>query len=1075
MKKLLVLALSFLALASVAQNPIPEWQNPQVVKVNKEKPRAYFMSYTNRDVARDNNFLASDWIINLNGKWNFTYLDDHKKVPADFMKPTFDDSRWDTITVPGNWERQGFGTAIYTNHGYEFKPRNPQPPQLPAAVPTGLYRTTFDIPLLVRDRDVFLDLNGVKSGTYVYINGQKVGYTEDSKSNAEFLINDYIKEGTNTLALEVRRWSTGSYLECQDFWRISGIERDVYIWSQPKTRLEDFTVIATLDSTYQNGIFKLDMALVNSFIKESGPMQIWYELEDADKNLIDYSYIETTLEGNSRDTARFERVFPNIHRWSAEDPYLYTLVMKIRKEGNFIEYASAKVGFRTSQVKGNLYLVNGKKVFIKGVNYHEHNEKAGHYLTEELIRRDMELMKQANINAIRLCHYPQSRRFYELADEYGFYLCNEANIESHGMYYDLQKGRSLGNNPLWLNAHMERTQNMYEQTKNYPSVMFWSLGNEAGNGYNFYETYLYLKGRDSLRPVQYERALLEWNTDIFCPQYPGAKALARWANMATDRPYIASEYAHAMGNSTGNFRDQWVEIYKSKNLQGGFIWDWVDQGFLEQTKDGAEYWTYGGDYGVNMPSDGNFLCNGIVAPDRTPKPALLSEIKKVHQYVQFTPLDLGKGIFQIKNIYDFTNLNKYTLTWQIMAGSKTVRSGNMTLDMAPDAVRTITVPVGELKAEAGTEYFVNFALTLKEKDGLLQKGYQVAADQFLLPIVAPKIQYVAKGGNLKVIESSELFDVSNSSFAIAIDRATGYMTSYDVNGVEMMANGFGLRPSFWRGATDNDYGNQFPERAAAWRSPITRAQSVRVVSQSSTAVVIEAQYALPDATSLAVSYKIYPSGAVNVTCNFKGNKASKSELMRVGMRMRLPEQYAALEYFGRGPSENYADRKWGSNVGLYKSNAGVENYDYVRPQETGHHTDTRYLSLTASRKGGLAVVSGDSLIEFNALRNSVEDFDAEGMPDKAYQWKNFTADEKHDQKAAFGTMPRHTHTSDIVARDYVELSIDGRMSGLGGDDSWYSRPYEPYRVYASKDYQWSFTLVPIRSSAEASRYSGVRF
>ncbi|MEG0033845.1 MAG: glycoside hydrolase family 2 TIM barrel-domain containing protein, partial [Mucinivorans sp.] len=308
---------------------------------------------------------------------------------------------------PGNWERQGFGTAIYTNHGYEFKPRNPTPPVLPAAVPTGLYRTTFHIPLLVRDRDVFLDLNGVKSGTYIYINGKKVGYTEDSKSNAEFLINDYIKEGTNTLALEVMRWSTGSYLECQDFWRISGIERDVYIWSQPKTRLEDFTVISTLDSTYTNGIFKLDMALVNSFIKKSGPMQIWYELEDADKNLIDYSYIETELEGNSRDTTRFERVYKNVHKWSAEDPYLYTLVMKIRKEGNFIEYASAKVGFRTSEVKGNLYLVNGKKVFIKGVNYHEHNETTGHYLTEDLIRRDMELMKQANINAIRLCHYPQ--------------------------------------------------------------------------------------------------------------------------------------------------------------------------------------------------------------------------------------------------------------------------------------------------------------------------------------------------------------------------------------------------------------------------------------------------------------------------------------------------------------------------------------------------------------------------------------------------------------------------------------------------------------------------------------------
>ncbi|MEG1464255.1 MAG: glycoside hydrolase family 2 TIM barrel-domain containing protein [Mucinivorans sp.] len=1074
MRKLLVAALSLFAIASYAQKTVPEWQDPEVVKVNKERPRAYFMSYTNRDVARDNDFSKSDWIINLNGKWNFQYLDDHKKVPADFMNPSFDDSKWDKITVPGNWERQGFGTAIYTNHGYEFKPRNPTPPVLPAAVPTGLYRTTFHIPLLVRDRDVFLDLNGVKSGTYIYINGKKVGYTEDSKSNAEFLINDYIKEGTNTLALEVMRWSTGSYLECQDFWRISGIERDVYIWSQPKTRLEDFTVISTLDSTYTNGIFKLDMALVNSFIKKSGPMQIWYELEDADKNLIDYSYIETELEGNSRDTARFERVYKNVHKWSAEDPYLYTLVMKIRKEGNFIEYASAKVGFRTSEVKGNLYLVNGKKVFIKGVNYHEHNETTGHYLTEDLIRRDMELMKQANINAIRLCHYPQSRRFFELADEYGFYLCNEANIESHGMYYNLEKGGTLGNNPTWLNAHMERTQNMYEQAKNYPSVMFWSLGNEAGNGYNFYETYRYLKSKDQLRPVQYERALLEWNTDIYCPQYPGAAHFAAWAKMATDRPYIASEYAHAMGNSTGNFRDQWVEIYKSKNLQGGFIWDWVDQGFLETNKDGQPYWNYGGDYGVNSPSDGNFLCNGIVSPDRTPKPSLLSEIKKVHQYVQFEALDIAKGEFQIKNIYDFTNLNKYTVSWQIMASGKVIRSQALTLDMAPDAVRTIKVPVADLRAAAGVEYFVNFAVTLKADDGLLKKGDEVASDQFLLPITADKTAYAPRGGALKVGQSSEVIDVSNSSFAVAIDRTTGYMESYNINGEEMVADGFGLRPSFWRGATDNDYGSQFPAHAAAWRDPIKKAESVRVVSQSTAAVVVEARYALPEKTTLTVSYKILPSGAVNVQCSFNGNPASKTEIMRVGMRMRLPEQYAGLEYFGRGPSENYIDRKWGSDVGLYKSNAAVENYDYVRPQETGHHTDTRYLSLTAQRKGGVAVVA-DDLIEFNALRNSVENFDGEGHPDKSYQWHNFTKNEVHNQEAAFGRMPRHTHLTDIVPQPYVELSIDGRMAGLAGDDSWGSRPYEQYKVRVAKDYKWGFTLLPVKSAAETARYNGVKF
>lgn len=1074
MKRLATIVLASLSLAAAAQQALPEWQNPEVVSLNKERPRSYFMTYTNRDIARDNDFSKSDWMINLNGKWSFKYFDDYRQIPSDFMSPKLDDSKWDKINVPGNWERQGYGTPIYTNHGYEFQPKNPQPPSLPTAVPAGVYRTTFDLPLLVRDRDVFLDLTGVKSGTYIYINGEKVGYTEDSKSNAEFLINNYIKEGRNTLALQVMRWSTGSYLECQDFWRISGIERDVYIWSQPKTRLEDFSVISTLDSTYNNGILKLDMALVNSFVRSSGPMQVWFELEDAQQNIIDYSYIETELAANSRDTARFERIYKNVRKWSAEDPYLYTLVFKIRKQGNFIEYASTKVGFRTSEVKENLYLVNGKKVFIKGVNYHEHDEKTGHALGEETIRKDMELMKKANINAIRLSHYPQQRRFYELADEYGFYLCNEANIESHGMYYDLGKGRSLGNNPLWLKAHMERTENMYEQAKNYPSVMFWSLGNEAGNGYNFYETYLYLKGQDSLRPVQYERALLEWNTDIFCPQYPSASDFAKWASTPTDRPYIASEYAHAMGNSTGNFRDQWAEIYKSKNLQGGFIWDWVDQGFAEQTKDGADYWAYGGHYGVNSPSDGNFLCNGIVSPDRTPKPALLSEIRKVHQYVQFLPIDLAKGKVEISNIYDFTNLSKYNIKWEVMANAKVLKSGTLALDLAPDAAKVVTIPVSELKAANGVEYFINFSVTLKEDDGLLKKGWKVASDQFLLPITAPKVAYGVKAPALQVNQTSSLIDVSNSNFALAIDKTTGYLSSYDVNGVEMIANGFSLRPAFWRAATDNDYGSQFPSQAAAWRNPVSKAYQVKIVEHSTSQVIVESSYALPENTSLTVSYKIYPSGAVKVDYNFVGNPTSKTQIGRLGMRMRLPEEYALLEYFGRGPMENYSDRKWGTDVGLYKSNAALENYDYVRPQETGHHTDTRYLSLTASRKGGIAVVA-DSLLEFNALRNSVENFDAEGQADKPYQWHNFVKNEKHDNEQAYGRMPRHTHISDITPQPYVELSLDYKMSGLGGDDSWYARPYDQYLVRVSDNVRWGFTLLPIRSASEAAKYSGTKF
>lgn len=1080
MKKIFALYVAVLSLSASAQ--LKDWQDPERVSMGKEPARSFFMSYTNRDMARNNDYSTSDWYLPLNGKWSFSYFDDYRRAPlGEFFKPSYSVASWDKITVPGNWERQGYGTAIYTNHKYEFETANPNPPALPDAIPVGLYRTKFSIPLLLRDRDVFLQFAGIKGGSTIYINGQKVGYTEDSKTAAEFLINDYIKEGENTLAVEVMRWSTGSYLECQDFWRISGIERDVFVWSQPKVRIDDFRVVSTLDSTYTNGIFKLEMALKNTFNAPSGPMQVWFEIEDENQNIIDYSYAEIEMEPNSVDTVRFEKLLKNVKRWSAETPNLYSMVLKIRKNGNFIEYTSQKLGFRTSEIIGNQYLVNGKPVFIKGVNYHEHDEKTGHYVSRETIIKDMELMKQANINAIRLSHYPQQRLFFELADKYGFYVCNEANIESHGMYYELQKGHSLGNNPQWLKAHLERTENMYQQAKNYPCVMFWSLGNESGNGYNFYETYLYLKGIDTLRPVQYERALLEWNTDIFCPQYPSATALEEWAKDNTDRPYIMSEYAHAMGNSTGNFKDLWDVIYNSKNLQGGFIWDWVDQGLLEFTKDSTDfYWTYGGDYlknGKRMPSDGNFVCNGLVSADRTPHPALMSEVKKVYQYIDFEALDATRGQFKITNNYNFVNLNLYDIRYEVYVGEKRITQGTFALSLEAGASKNITVPLSNVKSEAGRDILINFEATLKSNDGLLKKGYAVASDQFTVPSKVEKVAYKASG-TLKVDAAGDVVDVSSSYFSLAIDKKSGYLSSYDVNGVDMIADGFGLRPSFWRAATDNDYGSRFPVAAAAWREPSQSltAKSVKVISSTSSSAVVEASYSLPDGAALKVRYTIYPNGIVKVSYDFTGNPASKLQIPRLGMRMRIPENYSNLEYFGRGPQENYGDRKWGTDIGLYRGDVSNQNFDYVRPQETGHHTDTRYLTLTSARKGGIAIVA-DDVMEFNALRNAVEDFDGEGEVAQQYphQFNRHFADEDLSEKNAYGVKPRHTHISDIKARPYVELSLDYRMMGLGGDDSWGARPYAKYMINASQNASWGFTIIPIRGANEGAKYNGFKF
>lgn len=1076
MRKIFLLLASTVGLSVNAQQ-LPEWQDVSVVEVGRENPRSYFMTYNNREDAVKNDFKSSDYYLNLNGSWKFLYLDDHKQRPSGFEKTDFNDSKWGNIIVPTNWEMQGHGTAIYTNHGYEFKPKNPTPPMLPDAVPMGIYRTKFDIKLPWRDRDIFLHIGGIKSGAYIYINGKKVGYTEDSKSAAEFKINDYVKEGENSLVFEVYRWSTGSYLECQDFWRVSGVERDVYIYSQPKTHIEDYFVTATLDSTYTNGEFKIDMIVVNDFVKKSGDLQVWFELEDATGALVQYHYKELVVGAQSRDTVVLSRKIPNVRKWSAEDPYLYTLVMKIKEDGRFTEYLSQKVGFRTSEIKGNQYYVNGKRVFIKGVNYHETHPVRGHFVDEATLVKDMELMKQANVNAIRLCHYPQQRRFYELADQYGFYLCNEANIESHGMYYDLRKGASLGNNPDWLNKHMDRTKNMYYQTKNYPSVMFWSLGNEAGNGYNFYETYLWLKSVDLSRPVQYERALLEWNTDIFCPQYPSAKSFEKWGNMVTDRPYIASEYAHAMGNSTGNFRDQWEEIYKYKNLQGGFIWDWVDQAYLAQNADSTDYWwTYGGDYGVKSPSDGNFLCNGIIGADRVAHPGW-DEVKKVHQYVQFGEVDAKNGIFSVKNIYDFTNLNKFAITATIYANGKAVSSQPLALNVAPDGVTNVTVKgVKEIKQAVGTEYFVNFSVKLKENDGLLKKGYEVASEQFRLPIEVAKTQYAVKG-TLKMEKDGGDYIFSSKSATVIIDGKSGLIKTYNVGGAKFLYDEYAIRPNFWRAPTDNDFGSGFPRDQKEWRdislgNIAASAVTTGVVNESTR--TFTADFGLPENTMLTITYTIYASGVVNVDYNFKGNANTKRQLYRQGMRMRLPVEYSSLEYFGRGPVENYCDRNWGTNVGIYKSDAKLEGVDYVRPQENGHHTDARYVALTKGVKGaGLAVIAG-GVIEFNALDAAVEHYDAE-CSDKPYQWNNFTKDEVQDPAQAYMSKPRQTHINDVKNQPFVELNIDGRMMGVGGDDSWYSKPYPEYMINANENFNYSFTLVPIRSVGEVAKNLGVQF
>ena len=1080
----------------------PYWQDIQVVAVNKEKPRSSFMSYADRETALTSRFEKSPYYSLLNGTWKFFFVDSYKDLPQNITDPSVNTSSWDDITVPGNWEVQGHGVAIYTNHGYEFKPRNPQPPLLPEANPVGVYRRDIEIPASWDNRDIYLHIGGAKSGLYVYLNGKEVGYSEDSKNPAEFLINKYLQPGKNVLTLKIFRWSTGSYLECQDFWRMSGIERDVFLWSQPKASIQDFRVVSTLDDTYTNGIFKLAVDLKNH-TQETKNLNVGYELLDAKGNLVTSEANDIWVSPASPQTASFEYDLKNVAPWSAEHPNLYKLLMTIKEEGKVIEVVPFNVGFRRFEMKqidqvaenGKPYTVllfNGQPVKFKGVNIHEHNPETGHYVTEELMRKDFELMKQNNINAVRLCHYPQDRKFYELCDEYGLYVYDEANIESHGMYYSLKKGGTLGNNPEWLIPHMDRTMNMYERNKNYPSVTFWSLGNEAGNGYNFYQTYLYLKDKEinsMNRPVNYERALWEWNTDMYVPQYPSAEWLEEIGRKGSDRPVAPSEYSHAMGNSSGNLWDQWKAIYKYPNLQGGFIWDWVDQGILEKDKNGREYYTYGGDYGVNTPSDGNFLCNGIVNPDRTPHPAM-AEVKYAHQNIGFEAIDLANGLFRVTNRFYFTNLKKYMVHYSVTANNKVVRSGKVSLDIEPQASKEFTVPVGNLKPQAGTEYFVNFNVTTVEKEPLIPIGHEIACDQFRLPIENPKKTFKTSGPKLTVSTNGDNLSASSSKVNFVFNRKTGIVTSYKVDGTEYFSEGFGIQPNFWRAPTDNDYGNGMPKRLQVWKESSKNFNVTdATVTMDGNNAEVNVNYLLPAGNLYIVNYTIYPSGAVNVAARFTSTdmdaaqtevseatrtatftpgrdaarkEASKLNVPRIGVRFRLPASMNQVEYFGRGPAENYLDRNAGSMVGLYKSTAEELYFPYVRPQENGHHTDTRWVSLSTGKKGLL--IQADNTIGFNALRNSIEDFDDEEATGLPRQWSNFTPEQvaNHDEAAAKNVLRRQHHINDITPRDFVEVCVDLKQQGVAGYDSWGSRPEPAYTLPANREYNWGFTLIPLK-------------
>lgn len=1114
-KQILLFLLFIFTIQLPAQEKLPYWRDMHVLSVNKEAARSTFMTYDNEANALSGKYENSKYYMLLNGVWKFFFMEDQRQLPGNITDPAVDVGTWSDIKVPGNWELQGFGTPIYVNHSYEWQPRNPQPPLLPDATPVGVYRTDIEVPSDWQERNVYLHIAGAKSGMYVYLNGKEVGYSEDSKNPAEFLINPYLKAGKNTLVLKIYRWSTGSYLECQDYFRISGIERDVYLWSQPKTSVHDFRVISTLDDNYTNGIFKLGIDLRSS--SGISAVKVNYKLLDkAGKQIVSDSK-DVNVNKAGLETVNFDAIIKGVATWTSEHPNLYKLIINVEQNGQSTEYIPFNVGFRRIEIKESDYIINGRKqvlfyvngqpIKLKGTNIHELNPYTGHYVTPEQMQHNFELMKLNNINSVRLSHYPQDRKFYEMCDQYGLYVYDEANIESHGMYYKLNKGGTLGNNPDWIENHIDRTRNMYERNKNYPCVTIWSLGNEAGNGYNFYKTYLWIKEREQKlmdRPVNYERALWEWNTDMYVPQYPSTAWLEEIGASGADRPVIPSEYAHAMGNSTGDFYGQWNAIYKYPHLQGGYIWEWMDHTLLAKEENGQEYWAYGGDFGKDMPSDGNFVADGIVNSAQIPHPAM-SEIKYNHQNIGFREINMAKGEIEITNRFYFTNLSDYQIKYKILKNWQVVKEGILALDLAPQQSKLVTIPYPKFAKEPNTEYFLNFEVTTKKEEPLIPVGHVVAYDQFVIPFEQQNMHYTGKGAKLAVKDEKGQVTVSSPKVQFVFDSEKGVVVSYRVDGTEYFKGGFGIQPNFWRGPTDNDYGNSMPKRLQIWKQS-SKNFNVKNYSAKSDGnnVIITAYYLLAAGNSYIVTYTVQPSGVVNVSAQFtalerKEEKTDKSEaeimatyspkalaeskakkdileVPRIGVRFRIPASMDNVQYFGRGPEENYVDRYKGTLIGLYTAKAHDLYFPYVRPQENGHHIDTRWLSVTSDKGNGLLVVADDRPIEFNALRNSIEDFDAEES-DAPYQWPNLSEAEiaNRDPEKAKDVLRKQTHAIDVVPRDFVEVCIDWRQQGVGGFDSWGARQTPEATIYADETYNLHFTLVPVNSQKDSQKKSMLKY
>ena len=1042
-KRILFLVSIIIALSinTLAQQKFPkEFEDPKNVGEGKEFPRTEFLS--EQDVESK---------FSLNGTWKINWVKAPADRPANFQGENFNDSSWSDFNVPGNFEIHGFGIPIYVNQTYEFAdPRRvitemekPNPPHVPHDYnPVSSLRRTFVLPNNWDNKDVFLHFSALSGAFFVWMNGEKVGMSKGSKTPAEFNITKYLKEGNNTIAIQVFRWTDANYLEAQDFWRLTGFDREVYLFAQPKVRVQDYYVQASLDDTYKIGKLNLSVDVENNSEKTQ-KFSVNYTLKSKEGKVVATSKSELNLKANTKQKVEFAKEISSVLSWSAEIPNIYTLEVKtLDKKGTLLETISKKIGFRRIDVKDGVMTINGKYVFMKGVNLHEHHADNGHVVDEATIIKDLTLMKAANINAIRTSHYPQSTRFYELCTEYGFYIVDEANIESHGMGYNLDV--TLGNKHEWIDAHMDRTTRLWERDKNHTCVITWSLGNEAGNGVCFYETYKYLKSKNDGRTVQYERAGDEWNTDIVCPMYTNTEWLKKYGKANNDRPLIMCEYAHAMGNSIGNLQDYWDVIEKYPTLQGGFIWDWVDQGLRQKDENGAEFFAYGGDFGTDMPSDGSFCANGIVASDRKIHPGYY-EVQKVYQSVKFALVGDKQGTVKVTNNYSFINLDGFTLNYEVVSNGDIIFKGDAKLSsIVPFASKDIELFNNK---DFGTdkEVFLNVYLSKGEKDGLIPADYIYASEQMQL-VKAPQKIELPKPSFVSIKSTKTDYKVSGSNFSMTFNKANGQLVSWKKDGKEQLEAPAEI--NLWRAPTDNDFGNGLDKRAAVWRNVkdrlVVKSKTYKQIGKNQ--VVITFNFDLKSVNGrktvakLTQSFDVNGSGVMTMNQSMKIVSRKVSELPRFGWNLILKKNYDNVTWYGRGPFENYWDRKTAAFIGKYKNSVNDNYTAYIRPQENGNKTDVRWIELS-DNSSKLKVISNIPF-EFTVHHNL---------------WADFESPNRTDGSQINGKEGLRRHENDVQPQNLTSLQIDYKQMGVGGDDSWSAKPHAEYML-TEKKYSFSVTL-----------------